>query len=428
MFFICLIISIIIGVVFDKTFTNRENAYKDQITNFTRQCKEIESKISNCKSEDEILEVINDNAKLADIFVLNNSGEVLIKNENSMEKTFDLDSLMGKSNNIDAAKYSIKYNFIDEIDDSRYILFSGIVNVGDSDGKVIIIVFIVLFFILTNGRLKYIKELCLGLKEISKGNLLYKVKVIGQDEIAEIGQSINEMTQKLYEYRENEKEAEKKKDLFIMNISHDLRTPLTSIIGYVNLLKDKYKDEDEIKKYIGIIDSKSARLDKLINEFFEYNRLTNCEIELNKIDISLNEFLRQVVTGIMPLCEEKNLNINLVLTEEDINVNMDPDMMFRVMENLLTNAIRYCNRGSEIQVSLEGKENSIIRITNECDKFNNEDISRMFDIFYRGDKARNTVRGGAGIGLVIAKSIVELHNGKIVAEYNKKKVCIKVLL
>ena len=122
------------------------------------------------------------------------------------------------------------------------------------------------------------------------------------------------------------------------------------------------------------------------------------------------------------------MKIKLLLPDKDININLDPDKMFRVMENLLINAIRYCNIGSEIEVSLSRGENIIICITNECDDFNKAEINDIFNKFYRADKARNSTKGGIGLGLAIAKSIIELHNGKIIAEYNGKKICFKLML
>lgn len=432
MFLVSLIIAIPSGFLVDELFRKNGNDYYVQTTYFIKQCKAIEKKITNAKDDKEIYSIINGNVRYADIFILGKNGEVLIKNKNCMEKNFDLDSLTKINNNIDTTEHAIKYNVIDKLDNNRYILFSGtLIKSGDHSILILIIpilIFITLFFVLTNKELCYIKELCLGLKEIAKGNLKHRVKIMGKDEISEIGNSINDMSQKLYEYKEKEKEIERDKDLFIMTISHDLRTPLTSIIGYLNLLKSEYNYNDDIRKYIDIIDLKSTRLDKLINDFFEYNKLNNCELELNKVDISLNEFMRQVVTGIIPLCSEKSLRIKLLLPDKEININIDPDKMFRVMENLLTNAIKYCNIGSEIQVSLSRGENIIICITNECDDFNKVEINNIFNKFYRGDKARNSTKGGIGLGLAIAKSIVELHNGKILVEYNEKKICFKLML
>lgn len=432
MFLISFIVSIFSGFLMDELFKKDDNNYYVQTMHFVKQCKTIEKKIANAKDDKEVCYIINENVRYADIFILNRNGEVLIKSKNCKEISFDIDALGNNNNDIDTKEYAIKYNLIDKLDSNRYILFSGTLFRTEHSILILIvpiIIFIVLFFILTNKEIVYIKELCLGLKEIAKGDLKYRVRIMGKDEISEIGSSINDMTNKLYEYKQKEKKIERDKESFIMNISHDLRTPLTSIIGYVNLLKSKYNCNDDIKKYIDIIDLKATRLNKLINDFFEYNKLNNYEIKLNKINISLNEFMRQVVTSIIPLCSEKNLKIKLLLPEyDDININIDPDKMFRVMENLLINAIRYCNIDSEIQLSISREKNIIICITNECDDFNKDEINNIFDKFYRGDKARLSTKGGAGLGLSIAKSIVELHNGEIFAEYNEKKICLKLVL
>lgn len=286
-----------------------------------------------------------------------------------------------------------------------------------------------LFLLLTYGRVKYINSLSKGLMEISKGNLNYRVEVKGRDELSILGKNINYMTQELMNLKEREKEIEKNKDRLIVSVSHDLRTPLTSIIGYIKLIKENYKEKDDISKYIDIIENKSNMLEELINDLFEYTKLTSCDIKIEKVNISLNEFMRQVVEGMMPTCNKNDLNILLEAPNEDLNVNVDPAKMVRVFENIISNAIRYSNKESDINIKIFKAENrSLVSIENEGNPIKEEELYEIFDMFYRTDESRNNQTGGSGIGLSIAKSIVELHGGKICAECEENKIYIYVLI
>ncbi|WP_342366986.1 HAMP domain-containing sensor histidine kinase [Clostridium beijerinckii] len=268
-----------------------------------------------------------------------------------------------------------------------------------------------------------------GLVEISKGNLNYRVKVKGRDELSILGKNINYMAEELMNLKEKEKEIEKNKDRLIVSVSHDLRTPLTSIIGYIKLIKEKHKEKDDINKYIDIIDNKSNRLEELINDLFEYTKLTSCNIKLEKMDISLNELMRQVVEGMMAVCNQNDLNILFEAPNEDLNVNVDPAKMVRVFENIISNAIRYSNKKSDINIKILKTENrAMVSIENEGKTIKEDELNRIFDMFYRTDESRNNRTGGSGIGLSIAKSIVELHGGKIWAECESNKICIYVLI
>jgi signal transduction histidine kinase len=315
--------------------------------------------------------------------------------------------------------------------EDRYVIVSDILYKGDNSElfPLGIVIFVVLFLLLTYGRVKYINNLSNGLIEISKGNLNYRVEVKGRDELSVLGKNINYMTEELQNLKEREKEIEKNKDRLIVSVSHDLRTPLTSIIGYIKLIKENYKEKDEINKYIDIIDSKSNSLEELINDLFEYTKLTSCDIRLEKVDISLNEFMRQVVEGMMIVCNQNDLNILLEVPEEELNVNVDPMKMVRVFENIISNAIRYSNKESNIYVKISKHENgAMVRVENEGKIIKEEELHKIFDMFYRTDESRNNQTGGSGIGLSIAKSIVELHEGKLWAECEGNKVYFYILI
>lgn len=291
-----------------------------------------------------------------------------------------------------------------------------------------IIVFILLFYIITSKKMSYLEVVSNGLFNIAKGNLDYKLKIEGKDELSKLSDNINFMAKELKNRIEKEKNAENTKNELITNVSHDLRTPLTSIKGYIGLLKDKkYKNENELLDYLNIAYNKSEKLEILINNLFEYTKLSNNSISLKKENIFLNELLEQLVEELYVICKENNVWIKSSIPEEKVIAYVDGDKMVRVFENLLMNAIRYCSKNSEIKLTLKKEEkNIIVSVENKCENFSEEDLKRIFDRFYRVDKARTESVSGSGLGLAIAKSIVELHGGKIWAEYKDETITFYV--
>ena len=369
------------------------------------------------------------------IYILDNQGNVLIKNNECKEKSFDINALMNMEKYYAHTRYDIEYTDLKKFEGSRYIYFNENLNKGDSMLTIFIVtivVFCIMFFVITRRELEYINRLNLGLMKIANGNFDYKVDVKGMDEISQIAENINHMSEKLYKSREEQKISEEKKDLFIMNISHDLRTPLTSVIGYIDLIKKACTEQDnyvQVKKYADIAYNKAERLNTLINDFFEYNKIKFGMMNLRKMKIDMNEFLRQAVSEMIPVAMDKEANIKLKLPESRLESNVDPEKMSRVMENILMNAVRYSDKKSEIKVSLYEKENkAVIVVENKCSSFNKDKIEFIFDKFYKGDSSRSTKNSGAGLGLAIAKSIIEIHGGCINAEYDNKKVKLTITL
>lgn len=452
-FLASLTVGLLISLQINAFYRDKSTDYTKEITNFRKKCKYIckeikksvhnekEINLSDNNQKNALMNIINNYSSQMDIFIVDNDGNILLKHENNYETQIDIQAIKsmqnknnffskrGKGTAYDAKE--IKFYSIEVLDSNRYIVFSQFLTMGDN-GLVFIIglfIFIALFLMLTYGRIKYIRNLSNGLIEISKGNLEHRVDIKGNDEMTLLGKNINYMTQQLKNMKNREAQIEKEKDILIASVSHDLRTPLTSIIGYIKLLQEKYKEEDEIKKYINIIDDKSHRLEELINDLFEYTKLTTCDTKLDKIKISFNEFMRQIVEGIMPLCMDKNLNMILDLPEEEIMISIDPSKMVRVFENILINAIRYSKREGNIYIKVTSSiEGALISIENEGKSLDEEEIHKVFETFYRKDEARSTQTGGMGLGLSIAKSIIDLHGGKIWAEGRNNKVYFNIVI
>lgn len=278
--------------------------------------------------------------------------------------------------------------------------------------------FVVLFYFLTRKKMRYIEELADGLLAISKGNLQYRVTEKSRDELGSLAANINLMAAELESKIESERQTEKVKNELITNVSHDLRTPLTSIMGYLRLLMNRqYENEHQMQNYFQIVYGKTERLQALIEDLFEYTKLTDKETSLSKETVCLNELIEQMLDELIPLEAEHNVNFSKQVPAERIYMSANPDAMARLLENLLSNAIKYSHKPAIITVELKKEaEHAVISVQNKGDSIPQQDLPRLFERFYRVDKARAEGTGGTGLGLAIAKSIVELHEGRIWAE------------
>lgn len=224
-------------------------------------------------------------------------------------------------------------------------------------------------------------------------------------------------------------EGEKKKNDLVLFLAHDLKTPLTSIVAYLTMLED-HPDmpEEEREAYTHIALEKSIRLGELINEFFDITRYNLQNIELEPVEIDLTMMLEQLADELYGVLQEKKLTCE-VDVEEDLMIYGDPDKLARVFDNILRNAIAYCYANTEIRIEAKIKDGDIeITFTNAGDKIPGDMLQTIFEKFYRVDGSRSTGTGGAGLGLAIAKQIVELHGGRILAKSDDNQTQFVVTL
>ena len=220
---------------------------------------------------------------------------------------------------------------------------------------------------------------------------------------------------------EAEKSEQRKNDL-VVYLAHDLKTPLTSVIGYLSLLSEiPDMPETQREKYTSIALTKAYRLESLINEFFEITRFNSQTIVLNKERINLNLLLEQMADEFYPTLEQKNLSISLE-TDADLLLYADPEKIARVFNNLLKNACAYSFENTQIRIAVQEVSKGLAEISfqNHGKRIPKEALSTIFEKFYRLDSARSSFDGGSGLGLAIAKEIVELHCGSIRAESNEE--------
>lgn len=224
-------------------------------------------------------------------------------------------------------------------------------------------------------------------------------------------------------------ESEKKKNDLVLFLAHDLKTPLTSIVAYLSML-DGHPDmpQEEREKYTHIALDKSIRLGELINEFFDITRYNLLDIELEPVEINLSMMLEQLADELYGVLQGKNLSCE-VDVEENLVVYGDPDKLARVFDNILRNAIAYCYESTKIEIAAQMKKNDIeLVFTNRGDRIPGDMLQTIFEKFYRVDNARSSGTGGAGLGLAIAKEIVELHGGRIRAKSDDQKTQFIVTL
>lgn len=248
-------------------------------------------------------------------------------------------------------------------------------------------------------------------------------------EMVEVEKKLNHFKTEAIKNERLARENEQKKDELIVYLAHDIKTPLTSMIGYLSLLSEiKDMPQEQRNRYIDIALDKSYRLEDLINELFDVARFNSEKIVLEKEEINLNLMLEQIADDFYPTLKEINKKINFTSDEKTI-LYADPDKLSRVFNNLIKNAVNYSKENTDIDISIMTKENqATVKITNKEKQIPKEKLDKIFEKFYRLDSSRTSKTGGSGLGLAIAKEIVELHGGRIYAESDMKETTFCVTL
>lgn len=248
-------------------------------------------------------------------------------------------------------------------------------------------------------------------------------------EMVEVEKKLNHFKTEAIKNERLARENEQKKDELIVYLAHDIKTPLTSMIGYLSLLSEiKDMPQEQRNRYIDIALDKSYRLEYLINELFDVARFNSEKNVLEKEEINLNLMLEQIADDFYPTLKEMNKKINFTSDEKTI-LYADPDKLSRVFNNLIKNAVNYSKENTDIDISILNKENqATVKITNKGKQIPKEKLDKIFEKFYRLDSSRTSKTGGSGLGLAIAKEIVELHGGRIYAESDMKETTFSVIL
>ena len=291
-----------------------------------------------------------------------------------------------------------------------------------------IICFVVSFSARVNRRVRYVEYLSQEIQKIREEGFGRSMELQGDDEITQLCAVINEMSVQLREKEEREKRQQQSKDELITNVSHDLRSPLTSITGYVELLKETGpEDRQRFDEYIEVVERRLTGLNGLINELFEYTKLnsTNRFPDMEKRDVL--ELLRHILYEYKILMEAEGLTLSWQLRAESHAAYINTQQMVRVFQNLLDNARRYADRSAPVTVTAQNTDRLHICITNRLMDARGIEPDRVFERFYCGDRARSNPQS-SGLGLAIVKRIVELHGGETGASLLGQELSVHLFL
>ncbi|HCL04392.1 MAG TPA: two-component sensor histidine kinase [Lachnoclostridium phytofermentans] len=289
--------------------------------------------------------------------------------------------------------------------------------------------FITYFLIFTKRMSSYLKEISKGIDELSIGNFDVRIPLRNDDEFTRIAQNLNRMAVEIKAIMEEERSTENKKNELITNVAHDLRTPLTSIIGYLDLVSKKDLPAEIKDKYIGIAFNKSIRLEKLIEDLFSYTKFEFGEVKFNKVEVDIVKMLYQLLDEFYPSFKENGLEYSFDVTVPSAIVGADGDYLARAFANLIGNAIKYGADGKNVNLRLDVKDKEVIvTITNYGEVIPKKDIAHIFEKFYRVEYSRNEEHGGTGLGLAIARNIFELHGGQVTARSGLNGTVFEVVL
>lgn len=253
---------------------------------------------------------------------------------------------------------------------------------------------------------------------IANGNYDHRIPFELSGDLGKVVESINGLVDSTVEAIEEERKIEQSKDELITNISHDIRTPLTSIIGYLGLIEDKqYHSEEELLKYTHTAYSKSKQMKVLVDDLFEYTKVRQPSTPIQAIQFDMEQLLDQIAIDFELDAHKKGMSIEVTTHPSPFIMEGDTEKLVRVFNNLISNALKYGKGGKQIILQAEkiGSE-AVITIMNDGPTIPENSLSHLFDRFYRVEESRNQETGGTGLGLAIAQSIVVLHGGYIYAK------------
>ncbi|WP_237979821.1 HAMP domain-containing sensor histidine kinase [Bacillus thuringiensis] len=281
------------------------------------------------------------------------------------------------------------------------------------------------FFLCVNSLLLFfsirklsrpMKKIQIGIKKMTEGDYSNKLQFQTYHEIEEIKNAFNYMAHELQIAQEEKIKSEENKKRLLRDITHDIRTPMTSIAGYSKALVDHSMDEQQQKKYLTYIHDKSLQLDNLIQDLLHFTKLDNPVYKLDRQPEDITEFIKETIVTYYGEIEAKNFALDLQLLEHPSIIQLDRKQMERAIGNIIINALKYNPIGTKLTISLSETEDTItLQIQDDGVGIPSDTINRIFLEFVRGDAARSS-DGGSGLGLAISKRIIELHHGEITAQ------------
>lgn len=271
-------------------------------------------------------------------------------------------------------------------------------------------------YLVIRGFSKYLNQISRAVERVFDDSAK---PIVLQSELAPLESQLNTIKATLRQREAEARESEQRKNDLVVYLAHDLKTPLTSVIGYLELLRDEQQISPELReKYLSIAADKAQRLEELINEFFDITRFSLQNIRLEKRTVNLSVMLEQLADEFYPLLAPKLLAYHADIAS-GLTLVGDPDKLARVFDNLLRNAINYSYEETQIGISAQWSQGGVaVAVRNQGAQITADRLPEIFEKFYRLDSARTSASGGSGLGLAIAREIVERHGGRISASSN----------
>ena len=265
---------------------------------------------------------------------------------------------------------------------------------------------------------------------IAQGHLEHRIPFRVNGNQQHVITSVNALVDTITQAMQEERASEKSKDELITNVSHDLRTPLTSIIGYLGLIEDhQYQSEEDIVKYSHIAYDKAKQMKNLVEDLFEYTKVQQHGAPVNLMTVDLGQLLEQVGASFELEADKKGMAINVSCEPTPLSITADPEKLGRLFSNLVANALKYGHGASYIHLTAKQLgEKVVITVANDGEKIPAESVKHLFERFYRVESSRNKATGGTGLGLAIVQSIVELHHGSVTVRSDDQETAFVVTL
>ncbi|MGM0445436.1 MAG: HAMP domain-containing sensor histidine kinase [Bacillota bacterium] len=355
--------------------------------------------------------------------------QIIFNSEKREQETFNYNNL-----NINSITNTDYFTYLNEIEtpEGEYV-YSLVLNVNmmfqGVQGRIIkyivvgiiisiiLLIFLVYYFsrVISRQILIPLEELNEATKNIAEGNLDYEIDYCGDNELGSFCEAFETMRLKLKKSLEKQAIYENNRKELIASISHDLKTPITSIQGYVEgLIDGVYKDEKTYNKYLTIIKDKSIRLNHLIDDLFYFSKLELDKLEVNKKEYNSKEIFEEILTSYKLEFEQIRQKLIIEKPIPDLKINIDKHRIDQVFDNIIKNAREFMDEDGTVKVSFDVEDNYlVVNIADNGVGIKEEVQKNIFEKFYRGEKSRNRQFGGTGLGLAICKEIIEAHNGEI---------------
>ena len=293
-----------------------------------------------------------------------------------------------------------------------------------------IALFVVFVFLLSRRSLAYLETVSQTLQQVSLGRLDVAVPARVQDELGELGANINRMTRRLQDALDEERQTSRAKHALITGVSHDLRTPLTSVLGYLELLAAPASDlPEEARQHATIALQKARQLSALVDDLFEFTKVSDPAFTIRATPIDLKALVDQLSEEYKPILDAHDMTCRVTAPAARYPITADGDLLVRVFENLLSNAVRYGQSGHLVDIELTATSTATTAsVSNYGAPIPPDALPHVFDRFFRADPSRSTRTGGSGLGLATARRIVELHLGTISASSTPEKTTFQVSL